>query len=186
MRTRGTELLGNFNPLVIGELFWEQSARWRQLAIDHVNDIAAICSQFLEALLKDKCPKDVQSRIWSSQIQDVLKARKNASIEEFDRIWEDLQYFPINYNHYYTDTVKKQQMDRTKVNLSKAITAATTHTVLPNCHSDHTSASVNVDQAIREYSQNIDPDMNRLSCEEALDCLLAIYKVCFQLIGNLP
>lgn len=176
-RTRGTELLGNFNPLVIGELFWEQSSKWRTLAIDHVDSVAAVCSLFLEALLRDKCPKDVHSRLWSSQIQDALKARKDASIQELDHIWEDLQHCPINYNHYYTTTVKKQQMERTKDDLSKAITAATTHTAMPGCTSTHTSASVNVDHAVREYSRNIDPSMDRLSCEEALDCLLAIYKV---------
>jgi hypothetical protein len=29
IRTRGKELPGNFNPLLVGELFWEQSSKWQ-------------------------------------------------------------------------------------------------------------------------------------------------------------
>jgi len=118
----------------------------------------------------------VQSRLWSSQIQDILAKRIDASIQELDRIWEELQDCPINYNHYYTDTVKKQQIERTKENLEKAI-EATIYTILPGCQSNHNSASIDVDHATEEYSRHTDPDMDRLSCEEALDCLFAIYKV---------
>ncbi|ETS75372.1 hypothetical protein PFICI_12316 [Pestalotiopsis fici W106-1] len=177
LRSRGPELLGNFNPLAIGELFWEQSARWKQLALDHIDNVSMVCGRFLDALLKDQSPKDMQPRVWSVMIQEVLATRKDASIRELDQIWDDLRHFPINYNHYYTDMVKKQQMERSKGSLSEAIKAATSHTRLPNCNSDHTTASVDVDLAFLKYSEDIDPDMNQGSCEDVLDCLLAIYKV---------
>jgi GTPase SAR1 family protein len=178
IRSRGRELLGNFNPLVIGELFWEQSSKWKQLALDHIDDVSMVCSQFLDGLLKEKCPKDMQPRVWSSMIQEVLKDRKEASIRELGQIQKDLQEFPINYNHYYTDTVKKQQRDRNKGSLSEAITAATSHKPMPQCSSSHTTASVNADLAASKYFERIDPDMDLISCEQALDCVLAIYKVC--------
>ncbi|KAK8116344.1 hypothetical protein PG984_012846 [Apiospora sp. TS-2023a] len=177
-RTRGTELMGNFNPVVIAELFWEQSSNWRKLAVEHVDDVAATCSQFLGDLMGVKFPKDVQSRLWSSCIQDALKERKLASIRELDRIWEDVQNCPINYNHYYTDTIKKQQLGRMKGGLMKAIKEATTYEPAPDCTSQlHTSASIDVDDVVQQYAQTIDPNMNNVSCEEVLDCLLAIYKV---------
>lgn len=179
VRSRGPELLGNFNPLVIGELFWEQSAKWQQLALDHIDNVSMICGRFLDALLKEKSPKDMQPRIWSSMICEVLNARKNASIHELGQMWEDLRHFPINYNHYYTDMVKKQQIERTKESLSKAIKTATSHAPMPQCSSNHTTASVDIDLAVLKFSENIDPDMKQVSCEEALDCLLAIYKVCW-------
>lgn len=179
VRSRGAELVGNFNPLVIGELFWEQSANWHQLALDHIEDVSMVCSQFLDALLKEKCPKDMKTRVWSSMIQEVLRNRKDESIRELGQIWDDLRHFPINYNHYYTDTIKKQQMDRNKGNLSKAIKSAISHKPMPGCNSgSHTSASVDVDLAVSKFSEHIDPDMTQISCEQALDCLLAIYKVC--------
>lgn len=33
IRTRGKELAGNFNPLLIGELFWEQSSKWPSMSM---------------------------------------------------------------------------------------------------------------------------------------------------------
>jgi len=173
--------------MVIAELFWEQSSKWRKLAVDHVDDVATTCSRFLEDLMAAKFPKDVQSRLWSSCIQDKLKERKLASIKELDRIWEDVQNCPINYNHYYTDTVKKQQLGRTKECLTLAIEAATTHAPVPERNSQtHTSASVNVDKVVHRYAQTVDPNMENVSCEEVLDCLLAIYKVSSPITNLVP
>jgi hypothetical protein len=45
--TRGKELGGNFNPLLIGELFWEQSCNWSRLAKDHIEQIDEVCETFL-------------------------------------------------------------------------------------------------------------------------------------------
>lgn len=42
-RSRGRELPGNFNPLLISELFWEQSCQWEILAQDHVENIWEVC-----------------------------------------------------------------------------------------------------------------------------------------------
>ena len=179
VRTRGRELSGNFNPLVVGELFWEQSTKWQLLAADHVDKVTHVCTQFLEALLLAKAPKDIFSRLWASHIQDSLKERSETAARELGMLVEDIQNYPINYNHYYTDTIKKQRQDRQKVTLTKAITDATSH---PEHYNTKTGAvttytDVDTEQVIRQYSQHIDPNMERHSCEEALDCMMAIYKV---------
>lgn len=175
-RTRGKELTGNFNPLLIGELFWEQSSKWRRLALDHLESVADQCSRFVRFLLQQKCPKDIHSRLWSYQIQDALKSRSEAAVQELDRIMEDIENYPINYNHYYTDTTQRYRQARVRATLAECIKSATTHTSHEDCDADHTSTTINVDQVVGKYSERIDPDMEKLSCKEALDCLLAIYK----------
>lgn len=177
VRTRGKELVGNFNPLLIGELFWEQSFRWRKLAEEHIEQITRVCERFLDNLLDAKCPKDVKSRTWSSQIVDKLKARRARAFHELDMIMQDIKSFPVNYNHYYTDTITKRRRDRQKSILAESLESATTHEHLPGCNSTHTSARVDVQQMVSTYSSSIDPNMDNFSCEEALDCLIAIYKV---------
>ncbi len=52
----------------------------------------------------------------------------------------------------------------------------TTDTHLPGCHSTHSSTRIDVDQAIDQYCSHADPEMEKHSCEEALDCLFSIYK----------
>lgn len=177
IRTRGRELVGNFNPLLVGELFWEQCSYWRRLAVDYLDEVAQVCSKFLDVLLEDKCPKDIVSRLRASLVQDALKGRYDGAMQELERIMEDVRSYPINYNHYYTDTINKRRQERQKKSLAKSIKDATTHTE-SNGLDDQTSASIDVDKVVQTHSQAIDPNMENVSCEEALDCLYAIYKVC--------
>jgi hypothetical protein len=114
VRTRGKELLGNFNPLLIGELFWEQSSRWRLFATHHIEQVVVMCQQFLQNLLETTAPKDVKSRIWASRIIPALQSRRQAAYDELDNLIEDAMNFPINYDQYYTDTISKQRQDKQK------------------------------------------------------------------------
>lgn len=174
-RNRGKELTGNFNPLLIGELFWEQSSKWHRFAVNHLEGVARQCSRFVKQLLEQKCPTDVHSRLWSYMIHDALKSRSEGAVAELDRIMEDIKGYPINYNHYYTDTIKKRRQARGRKFLAERIKTATTHTQIYG--SDHKSASIDVDQIVGTNPERIDPDMEKHTCEEALDCLFSIYKV---------
>lgn len=177
--TRGRELIGNFNPLLIAELFWEQCSNWPRLAEYYLDQVNDVCTRFLDNVLQDKCPKDIVSRLRSSLVQDSLKARYDNASQELGRLVEDIESYPINYNHYYTDTLQKRRQDRNKASLASCIKDATTQTDTEYKWTDitHRSSSVNLNQAVDAYSQGIDRDMENVSCDEALDCLLAIYKV---------
>ncbi|KAF4637861.1 hypothetical protein G7Y89_g215 [Cudoniella acicularis] len=181
IRNRGKELVGNFNPLLIGELFWELSEKWNKLATAHVDKVSDVCSKFLRTLLHDKCPEDVERRIWTSRINEELKTRHLAATNELRILMEDHRNYPINYNHYYTDTIAKCRQDRQKAALAKSLTDATTteNKTIPGYSAVSTHTKVNLDQVVASYSQNmnVDPNMDNFSCEEALDCLFAIYKV---------
>lgn len=46
VRTRGRELPGNFNPLLMSQLFWEQSEHWKSLAATHIDySVQTFCPQ---------------------------------------------------------------------------------------------------------------------------------------------
>lgn len=62
--SRGTELIGNFNPHVIDELFWEQSEPWEGMAKLHVEQVSKHCENFLEVLLKYTTTSEIKQRIW--------------------------------------------------------------------------------------------------------------------------
>ncbi|KAK2598465.1 hypothetical protein N8I77_011878 [Diaporthe amygdali] len=106
---RGTELIGNYNPQVVGELFWEQSEKWEALAKNHV-----------DKRLGDQLEKHVPNTIRPAP------GRCNMG------------------DHYSVPPTKtKDELGRAITNWSNAVTA----------------------------------DMEDFSCEEALDCLKAIYNV---------
>lgn len=180
VRTRGRELVGNFNPLLVGELFWEQCANWRRLAVEYVDQVADVCRRFLEILLYDKCPKDVISRLHASIVLEALKARHHGAMEELERLIEDTKSYPINYNHYYTDTVQRRREERRKAaeaSKAKGEEVAADAGTPSDPPPTQASASTDADQVIENYSRRIDPNMENVSCEEALDCLFAIYEV---------
>lgn len=175
-RARGKELPGNFNPLVIAELFWEQSSKWHLFAVAHIDQTSEICRCFLELLLREQCPYDIQVRLWP-KIQEEVIARRKRAIDELERILEETKSYPINYNHYYTDTITKRQDERRKIELKRCLENATRHVEVPGCSSDHTFPNIDVDLAMKYYSERMDPDMDKHSSELVLDCLWAIYKV---------
>lgn len=176
-RTRGRELVGNYNPLLVGELFWEQSSKWKLLAVDHIECVADQCSKFIKTLLHDKCPKDVESRLWDSKIHDALKERRHQASLELAKIIDDKEGYPINYNHYYTDTIKRRRQNRQKIALQKS--RQTVEAGLEQDDEEYPAITITdaFDEVVRSLTETYDHDMEGFSCEEALDCLFAIYKV---------
>ncbi len=177
VRTRDKKLLDNFNSLLIDELFWEQSSKWQKMIEHHIENVANVCSRFLDALLREKCFKNVYTRLWSFKVEDALQLRFVDSVKEMKRITEDIKSYSITYNHYYTDTIKKRRREREEKSLISCIDNATQHIILPKYRSNHTSAQIDSEKAAREYSDKIDSNMKNHSCEEALDCLYSIYKI---------
>jgi hypothetical protein len=95
IRTWGRELPGNFNPLLVGGHFWGQSSNWHSLTEERIKQVAQVCRRFLEILHQEKCPRDMQPRLWSSQSHDdALRGRNEAAINELRLITNDLQELP--------------------------------------------------------------------------------------------
>lgn len=55
----GRELAGNSSPLLIGDLFWEQSQNWEEIAQKHIEEISRLCTNFVNDLLRELRPQDV-------------------------------------------------------------------------------------------------------------------------------
>jgi len=140
------------------------------MASDHISLLDDICSSFLEDLLGHCCPEDVHARLWP-QIEEQLRARKTAALGELVKLAEDLQMDPINYNHYYIDTVQKRRRER----LAKSSLSLVRDVVKcsKNGYSDTEALKLTLDTDLK----GIERDMERHSCDEILDCVSAIYKV---------
>jgi hypothetical protein len=121
--------------------------------------------------------------LWDSKIHDALRGRSQEAGEELARIMADIKGYPINYNHYYTDTVKSRRQNRQRAALAETVKQASKTTMLAG-HGigDHMpTTTVDIEQVMKSWTDNTDRNMEKFSCEEALDCLLAIYKVRFHL-----
>ncbi|RAL66005.1 hypothetical protein DID88_005666 [Monilinia fructigena] len=145
---RGMEVYGTYNPTLVSQLFWEQAEKWEALAFYPYG----------------RLPKDVESRLWL-YFEQKLKIRHQAAAQELGLLVEDLSQHPINYNHYFTDTIHKRREDRQKAAMKRAVEEATIDT------------DTDPDVLYSSYNKSTQKDMDGFSCDEALDNLFAIYKV---------
>jgi hypothetical protein len=85
----------------------------------------------------------------------------------------------MNYNHYYTETIAERRRERQETNLAQCIEDAKKVEQLPFPHDVDNAAreTINTHDVVQNYFDSHDSDMEDYSCEEALDCLFAIYKV---------
>lgn len=113
-------------------------------------------------------------------MQDVLKCRREAALGELEKLIQDRNDFPINYNHYYTESIHKKRQERISSHLQRLVLKGP-QLPMSNCsvgsHYPKVDVSKELQKIIGDWANAANPDMEAFSCEEALDCLLAIYKV---------
>ncbi|KAF2837622.1 hypothetical protein M501DRAFT_1006657 [Patellaria atrata CBS 101060] len=172
-RSRGRELPGNFNPLLINQLFWEQSEPWEAIAMTHIDRVYGACNQFVSLVLEHCADEDIASRIWTLKIGEALKQMYSNCCEELKRIVADKSLHPITYNHYYKTTLQKKRQKRFQDSLMQAVNKAT------NTGKDtgnlYTYANFQALKANLE-SDHLQLDMDHFSAEEALDSQKAYFK----------
>jgi hypothetical protein len=174
-RSRGRELLGTFDPLIIGQLFYEQRRPWAALvdqylemilravyslartALAHVYDEsthAGLSRQFIYIRL-EKLTVDLRSKV-----AELLKPHESGH--------------PITYNHYLTENVQKAQSKRRAQEVKKSL-----ERVLGG---DYTAVGVvnipvNVNALINTLVSKTEADMTSYASSTATDFMEAFYKV---------
>jgi hypothetical protein len=110
-----------------------------------------------------------------------VRTRYETAHHEVELLQEDLESYPINYNHYYVDNITKTKIRRYKTSLCTSIDRATLYKPVPGCNSQsHTSTSIDITAIINKLFRSTDPNLDKHGCEDPLDCLFSIYKVCPQ------
>jgi len=174
IRSRGKELPGNFNPLLMGQLFREQSQPWHDLAQAHLDRIETLCSDFVHVAINHVVAEDVAKRLQDVKLDTALKTRYHNAREELVRLVEDKQRHPITYDPSYTANVKEARERKANARLQAMIKEATVHfeddegNVNPMCNPDILA------RAFRKEEQR---DQELAIAEDALDSQLAFYKV---------
>ncbi|KAI9775355.1 MAG: hypothetical protein M1839_001271 [Geoglossum umbratile] len=120
-RSRGRELPGTFNPLLIGELFHEQAIPWRSLATEHLEQVWRATKVFLENVIKyltDLRTYDALFRYW---IDGILEEKLQRGRKTLDRLMADCDKHPITYNHYFIENLQRTVLGRREEEVSKRL-----------------------------------------------------------------
>lgn len=174
VKSRGCELPGSFNPLLVGELFRDQSIYWGTIAREHVKEIWIASKAVLERLLHTIMDDETLAALFAHWINSKTSERFEKAKQALDRLLVDRERHPITYNHYYTDALQgvreerqiKQFQSKIKRFLGTSSDSITAY-----------SQSLSVSNLAKSLSTHYESDMDAFACPELLDSMQAYYKV---------
>ena len=174
VRSRGRELPGNFNPLLMNSLFQEQSENWERFAQEHIARIDALCHDFVCEAVGFVTDSDIAERLRSLKLDTALKRRCSDATQELDRLIKDKKRPPMTYDPQYTAAIREARSKKSAAKY-QALADSAKVDIITTSGVRHKYLNPDVmKDGIREV---LDPDMDKNSAEDALDSQLAYYKV---------
>ncbi len=84
--TRGRELPGMFNPLIVGDLFCEQSRPWEALARQHVRNVWDATRSFLDLLLSHLAEGAIVDSLYNHVIDSLMNRKLDELNDKLDEL----------------------------------------------------------------------------------------------------
>ncbi|KAJ5214784.1 hypothetical protein N7468_010463 [Penicillium chermesinum] len=174
-KTRGRELPGTFNPMIVKDLFQEQCTPWKNIAQNHVAAAWAAAQSFLQLAVDHVADSATSKSLFQKVILPALTTqRQNLERACNDFLMPHLQGHPITYNHSFTETLQKTRADLQKEALRKALQSHFKVETLTTSHA--VDYGINLQGLFNSLLKTI-PSMTCFASEEALDCMLAYYQI---------
>ncbi|KAJ5500691.1 hypothetical protein N7453_009742 [Penicillium expansum] len=175
-KTRGRELPGTFNPLIVKDLFQEQCSPWEDITRGHITAAWTAAREFLRYAVSHVADEVTSKALFEKVILPALEnVRYTLEKGSEELLMPHQRGHPITYNHYFTETLQKTRADRQKEAFRKALQSYFDVDTLST--SEPVGKTVNLQGLLNSLVQTTIPDMTRFASEEALDCMLAYYKV---------
>jgi GTP-binding protein EngB required for normal cell division len=177
-RTRGRELPGTFNPMVISDLFLEQSQPWEALARSHIEEVARAVKIFFKHLISHIADTSTCGALFHRLVEPALQQIvKDLRGKTADLLAPHQRGHPITYNHYFTETVQEVRKERSRAEFTRVIQDFFQIESLHPSGSPHHFGDPDYHLLLDALMAHNNPNMNQYACSEALDCMQAYYKV---------
>ncbi|KAH9875346.1 hypothetical protein J1614_004838 [Plenodomus biglobosus] len=173
-RSRGYELPGTFQPMLISQLFWEQSQPWEQLASEHTSKIARACKDFVTMAIQHTAPAEFHGRLAAMNIDAALDQALANAKDELRKVLTDKSRHPSTYNHYFTSTIQKMRQRKYMKMNEEAMSASKISFRTSN--SSMLTDAIDPNRLTAAMGKAIEQDMDAFSSTEALDIQRAYYK----------
>lgn len=175
--TRGRELPGTFNPMIVGDLFLEQSKPWEEIARKHVERVWNAALRFVNLII-DHIADDSTSKMLQQEIfEPKMKGMLDTLNEETSKLLGLLQHgHPITYNEDFSDALRKARFNRCSEEAYDIISDF--FDIQSPGKSDRISGVYDLSRLVDAFAGAVVPyTMKSYAAKEALDCLDAYYEV---------
>ena len=172
--TRGRELPGTFNPMIITDLFQKQSSPWRPIAIRHIENVWKTVEKFLKMISNEISDSTTSKNLFLSVFEPALKSCLEILKKKSQSLLAPHHYsHPITYNHYFTETLQKIRCKRDEDYLEGCLKR-----FFPNSDFNTTYRhEFCINDLSAHLKKGTERNMDEFACSEALDCMEAYYKV---------
>lgn len=178
IRSRGSELPGTYNPLIIGELFKEQCKPWEglvyQLASDILDAAQFTIKSALDYLTDENTVAGLLHEIINPQLYNLTGTLKEKIVEILE---PHKSGHPITYNHYLTKNVQKAQTQRQRQKLEKVLEG---FVGVGEVTTGVDAFRFDAYKLLSKLVESTEVDMDRYASYAATDTMEAYYKVCLE------
>lgn len=178
IRTRGRELPGTFNPMIVADLFKEQCRPWKAILRDHVANVGAVARELLNLVCAHTADDTARHFLLKEVVNPAMDRIMMTLQEKADRLLlPHNEGHPITYNHYFTENLQKIRTER---NLSEVRSIVAKWLGKGENEVNDTiqlRGTFDMGGLIGSLTARTEPDMDRFAASEALDCMMAYYKV---------
>ncbi|KXX73142.1 Interferon-induced GTP-binding protein Mx [Madurella mycetomatis] len=175
-RTRGLELPGTFNPMIVADLFLEQSQPWEGIVRRHVERVWRAASRFLNLVITHTADTSTAKALHLEVFEPAMKIILEEMRDKTTELLKPHQNgHPITYNHYFTETLQSIRRERRRKEPERilcrffGLSSLESRVNLGNYY--------NLQHLANSLAESTEPDLKRFAASEALDCLDAYYKV---------
>jgi hypothetical protein len=185
-KSRGRELPGTFNPLIVGDLFYRQSEPWMALVSKCCNDLMDATALFVNLALTatlDDSTRDGLLREIIQPAMDQLAGNLDRKVREIMRPHQIGH--PITYNHHFTQTIQNARQEHERKAYETSLNVYFGHN--PNAVDKSTGVTNRqISDIVAAITKPKAADMDQYSCSEATDCMSAYYKARHAMDGATP
>lgn len=174
-RTRGCELPGSYNPMVIADLFVEQSEPWEGIVMQHSEEVCRTVKKFLHHLVAYVADQTTYEPLFRTVFEPALQELEEGLGKKLTKLLAEHQKgHPITYDRHFAQTVDTVGKERLESKFTEIIQNAFNVPSLDYTGTYGTSSFRPLLTALMEYTQ---PIIERPACSKALDCMETYYKV---------
>ncbi|KAK0665220.1 interferon-induced GTP-binding protein Mx [Cercophora samala] len=181
-RTRGRELPGTFNPMLVADLFLEQSGNWEAIARAHVDTVWKAVNRFLELVIAHIADEStavaMHREVVKPAMKQVLKDMRNKTTE---LLLPHQNAHPITYNDTFLEVLEKVRVKRREKEFSDIVkdffAINSTQNLTSSARWTLAQGGYDLGKLVKDLANAEGMGMKRLAATDAMDCLDAYYKV---------
>lgn len=175
--SKGRELPGLFNPLIVGDLFVEQCEPWRGITMLLADNTLEAAHQTTQLIVDHITSSDVAEGVLQLLRQGIeeLKVKLDAQV---NTLLVSAAQHPITYNPQLTENVQRIQQARHKRGIKKLVRRTFG---LHRFDDPDSKISLNPIELVNLMGEGFEPDMERFGSALAVDYMEAYYKARYSL-----